>query len=382
MGLSIQVRTAVATSLLVFSASASASSSSHATMSASTQRISTSTVSLMRSSHIPSSAISEHAMPSNAAITNSNAPIVLAVVPAGNPVSRRDVEHKHPKHSKHHKDSKHHHKDSDHHHKDSDHHHKDSKHHHKDHKHHDHHDHPDHPKHSKHPKHHDSGKGFVGTAPANPVSCTDATTFYLTDGAISSNGEYVMTGRGVSYEPFTASSARGDHVAGKFGVEDGYLRWYDDGFYGGRARYCQMPGHGQVYVTYHADNTWPNGCEEVDLEVGLESWCRNGEYVPGGGEYPEEDDHGYETGYATTTGYTVHTGYGTSSHYPAPISYKTASSYKAASSHPAPTYPVLSAPTPTSHGIYPTYASPTGQLCVETPLSWVLGSHTFIRDEL
>ncbi|KAF3064480.1 hypothetical protein GL218_02432 [Daldinia childiae] len=378
MGLSIQVRTAVATSLLVLSAQVNSVSASPT---------STSTVSLMRSSPASSSAIP--------GVTNSNTPIVLAVVPVRDSISRRDTEHKHPKHydsdkGHHDFDKEHHHSDKKHHHSDKEHHDSDKKHHDSDKGHHDsdkkdhHHD----KGHSDKKHHHD--KGFVGTAPANPLSCAEATTFDLTDGLISSGGEYLAKAGDVLYEPFTTSSKHGVSAAGKFGVEDGYLRWYDDGFYGGRARYCQMPGSGQVYVTYHIDSTWPAGCKEVDLAVKPQSWCQDGyKYKHDDGDKyktkTKDDDHydtDYPTSYTTSSEYPVHTDYETSSYYVTPTSYEAHSSYKTPTSRATPTYPTGSVQTPTSEGIYPTYASPTGQICVETPLSWVLGSHTFIRDEL
>ncbi|KAI0850013.1 hypothetical protein F5Y00DRAFT_268772 [Daldinia vernicosa] len=410
MGLSTQVRTAVATSLLVFSAQVATVNAA----SASTRYTSTSTVSLMKSSPVSSSAIP--------GVANSNTPIVLAVVPARAPISRRDTQNKHPKHhdsdKDDHDDDKDDHDDDKHDHdSDKDHDHSDKKHHHSDKEH----DHDKEHHHNSDKGHHDKGhhdkghhhkdkghdKGYVGAPPADPLSCADATTFYLTDGVINSGGEYLATGRDVLYEPLTASSPRGDSAAGKFAVENGYLRWYDDGFYGGQARYCQMPGSGQVYVTYHVESTWPEGCEEVDLAVRPESWCRDGdgdeyeykhddddddddEYKTNDGyktKHHDDDDDDYDTGYATSTGYSAHSDYETSSssHYATPTSYEThRSSYKTPTSRATPhSYPTIaSAQTPSSQGIYPTYASPTGQLCVETPLSWVLGSHTFIRDEL
>ncbi|OTB11491.1 hypothetical protein K445DRAFT_26653 [Daldinia sp. EC12] len=409
MGLSNQARTAVAAGLLALSAHAATANSPSASSHATTRP--TSTISLIRPS-----AVAENAMASSSTVpvmANSKVPLVLAVVPARDPISRRDGENKHSKRGP-------------------------------------------------------LTRGFVGASPADPYNCADATTYDLTDGSISSDGVYFTPGRDVSYEPFHPSS-RGDSSApGKFVVEDGRLRWYDNGFYGGRARYCQMPGSGQVYVTFRIDSTWPAGCREVDLAAEPQASCKSGKQVvpkgdghwkggrkgdkdgkkhkhKGGDKYDSDDEHDsdsdhdydsdddddhhhkkgkgkkdkdddkdkdksdddsdhdsdsdhsdsdsdddddehYRTEYpTTTTRYSTHTSYKSSSSYysqASSSSYKTNDGYKSSPHQSSPPYPTASTYTPTSQGIYPTTASPTDQYCVETHLSWVQGSHTFIKDEL
>lgn len=80
-----------------------------------------------------------------------------------------------------------------------------------------------------------------------------------------------------------------------FSVEDGFLRWYDAAFYGGRARYCRIKGTdeseegkggkgrgmGVVNAVFHINRTWPKGCEEVDVRVYRASECMDGKLVEG-----------------------------------------------------------------------------------------------------
>ncbi|OTA62680.1 hypothetical protein K449DRAFT_433585 [Hypoxylon sp. EC38] len=147
------------------------------------------------------------------------------------------------------------------------------------------------------------GTVFIdATRPINPSSCTGATPFNLTAGRLSSNGEYLSIDRDVLYKPFGVSS-RPHPIATTFSVVDGFLRWYNDGFYRGRARYCQVASTGLLYVAFHIDKTWPAGCEEVDVAVHLAAQCQGGEIVPGGPILP--------TGLASTTGFERATGTGT-----------------------------------------------------------------------
>ncbi|KAI1466518.1 uncharacterized protein F4812DRAFT_81627 [Daldinia caldariorum] len=403
MGLSNQARTAVAAGLLAFSAQAAASANSP---SSSSRYTATSTVSL--------------AKPSSSAIPGvANVPMLLAVVPVGS--TRRDtvIAGKNNR---------------------------------------------------KNAKRGPAAyyQGFVGAPAANPLGCADATAFDLSDGVVH-HGD-AGAGRDVLYEPLAAVSSAvsegAKYTPGRVVVEDGRLRWYDSEFYGGRARYCQMPGSGQVYVTFHVEDTWPEGCREVDLAAEPESSCRDGTLASGGGnlkggdkagkkhthkkgrggyesedgydsdgdhdvddkhkhkdkgkgknkgkgkdhddkdkkhddsdsddsdhdsDSDDDDHHHYRTRYDTSTGYSTSYSQASPTSYQTNSGYKTSSSYSSSSSSssphsqasPAPPYPTTaSAQTPSSEGIYLTNASPTGQECVETHLSWVQGSHTFIKDEL
>ncbi|OTA97615.1 hypothetical protein M434DRAFT_7832 [Hypoxylon sp. CO27-5] len=126
------------------------------------------------------------------------------------------------------------------------------------------------------------GTVFIdATRPTNPSSCTGATPFNLTAGRLSSNGEHLSSDRDVLYKPFGVSS-RPHPISTTFSVVDGFLRWYNDGFYRGRARYCQIASTGLLYVAFHIDKTWPVDCVEVDVAVHLAAQCQGGEIVPGG----------------------------------------------------------------------------------------------------
>ncbi|KAI1103998.1 hypothetical protein F4804DRAFT_308352 [Jackrogersella minutella] len=123
--------------------------------------------------------------------------------------------------------------------------------------------------------------GFVDiTRPLNAHTCSSASHFSLTSGQLCSHGEYLSTDRNVLYRPFAVSSHMGS-ITSTFSVVDGFLRWYDERFYQGRARYCREATLGQVYVAFHISKTWPAGCEEVDVKVYLESQCKDGEIVNG-----------------------------------------------------------------------------------------------------
>ncbi|KAI1408574.1 hypothetical protein F5Y13DRAFT_108487 [Hypoxylon sp. FL1857] len=141
------------------------------------------------------------------------------------------------------------------------------------------------------------------TRPINPTSCTSATPFNLTAGRLStSGGQYLSTDRDVLYKPLGTSS-RTHAIASTFSIVDGLLRWYSDAFYRGRARYCQIPATGLVYVTFHIEKTWPQDCGEVDVAVHLASQCNGGEIGPGAPILP--------TGVVSTTDVAMAMGTGT-----------------------------------------------------------------------
>ncbi|KAI0835390.1 hypothetical protein F5Y06DRAFT_299535 [Hypoxylon sp. FL0890] len=127
----------------------------------------------------------------------------------------------------------------------------------------------------------------------NPNSCTSASPFNLTAGRLSSNGHFLSTHRAVLYQPLGTSSSRTNSISTpittsttisistSFSIVDGLLRWYNEEFYRGRARYCRVRESGTVYVVFHTEKTWPVGCEEVDVAVFLVERCRGGRIVPG-----------------------------------------------------------------------------------------------------
>ncbi|XDG07732.1 hypothetical protein ABKA04_007347 [Annulohypoxylon sp. FPYF3050] len=124
-------------------------------------------------------------------------------------------------------------------------------------------------------------------------SCADASPFNLTSGRLSYHGKYLSTIADVVYQPLTTTSFA--HVNPRegareidtgFSVEDGFLRWLDSAFYGGRARYCRIMGKeeggrgmGVVNAVFHINKTWPKGCEEVDVRVYKVSDCKDGKLV-------------------------------------------------------------------------------------------------------
>ncbi|KAI2637719.1 hypothetical protein GGS26DRAFT_544893 [Hypomontagnella submonticulosa] len=253
-----------------------------------------------------------------------------------------------------------------------------------------------------------SDNDFIGTGGRTvDGGCNGATLFQLTNGQLSSGDEFVTTNSNVLNQPLEASAREGS-ITPTFAVVDGRLRWYNDDFYQGRARFCMVPGSDQVYAVFHISSTWPENCEEVDIAATYASLCDDEEEVD---EDDDNDEEGYPTGYETTTGYHTSSTYGTHESYetstdydyetsdPYPVSYETTgyssdpgyhsstgyhssapTSYKSHDKYP--TYPTANYPTPTSSCIYQTNASPSGQVCVETPLSWVPGSPTFLHDEL
>ncbi|KAI0385225.1 hypothetical protein F5Y04DRAFT_208302 [Hypomontagnella monticulosa] len=255
-----------------------------------------------------------------------------------------------------------------------------------------------------------SGSDFIGTGGRTIAGgCNDATLFQLTNGQLSSGDEFVTTNDNVLNQPLEASAREGA-ITPTFSVVDGRLRWYNDDFYQGRARFCMVPESSQVYAVFHISSTWPEDCEEVEIGATYAELCDDGSED---GEDEYDDGEEYPTGYETSTGYHTTATYGTKDSYetstdydyetsdPYPSSYESSdpgyettgysssdpgyhtsapTSYKSHDKYP--TYPTGSYATPTSDCIYPTNSSPTGKVCVETPLSWVPGSPTFLRDEL
>ncbi|KAI0897416.1 hypothetical protein F4806DRAFT_507888 [Annulohypoxylon nitens] len=146
-------------------------------------------------------------------------------------------------------------------------------------------------------------------------SCDNASPFNLTSGRLSHHGKYLSTIADVVYQPLTTTSFA--HVNPRegareidtgFSVEDGFLRWYDSAFYGGRARYCRIKGKeeggmgmGVVNAVFHISKTWPKGCEEVDVRVYRTSECRDGKVVEGTRIGEGEGGEARTTGVASAT---------------------------------------------------------------------------------
>ncbi|KAI0883710.1 uncharacterized protein GGS22DRAFT_194952 [Annulohypoxylon maeteangense] len=124
-------------------------------------------------------------------------------------------------------------------------------------------------------------------------SCASASAFNLTSSRLSLHGHPLSTTADIVFQPLTTTkfpSALDGRMGidTGFSVEDGYLRWYNGRFYGGRARYC-VTGGGMVNVVFHVSKTWPEGCEEVDLRVWGEGEC-GGDRVVEGGRIGEGDE--------------------------------------------------------------------------------------------
>lgn len=126
-------------------------------------------------------------------------------------------------------------------------------------------------------------------------------------------------------------------ISTTFALIDGELNWYNETFFGGRAGFCAVGA--KVYATFAADQ-WPEGCADVQLRVFKAAQCVNGVIVPEG--------------------------------YVPPAS-------------TSPNIPLSTSPniepgvdgTPYKLGVYPTTASPNGQLCSTTTLSFYPGDSTF-----
>ncbi|KAI1454319.1 hypothetical protein F4805DRAFT_477662 [Annulohypoxylon moriforme] len=144
------------------------------------------------------------------------------------------------------------------------------------------------------------------TTPSSPhltPSCASASAFNLTSGRLSRHEKHVATNADVVFQPlgmteYPSALEGAMGIDTVFSVEDGYLRWYNERFYGGRARYCWNKG--MVEVVFHISKTWPEGCEEVDVRVFREGECRDGEVVEG--ERIGEIEEGRKVGEVSTTG--------------------------------------------------------------------------------
>ncbi|KAK7914854.1 hypothetical protein PG985_012557, partial [Apiospora marii] len=191
--------------------------------------------------------------------------------------------------------------------------------------------------------------GFIGGAgPVNPVSCSDATPFNLTQGRLESGGQFIATEPNVPFIEMKVVPA--GSISTTFTVVNGVLFWYNAAFVGGQAGFCQVPS-GQVYATFGGTGTGPAGCNTVSIVAYQASQCQNGALStatppiggPGGPSGPAP------TGTATGTG-----GAGNNGGSPS------------------------SDGTPSSSGIYRLTESPAGEICVTTTLAFVPGAPTFV----
>ncbi|KAI1766271.1 hypothetical protein GGR53DRAFT_528742 [Hypoxylon sp. FL1150] len=118
------------------------------------------------------------------------------------------------------------------------------------------------------------GHSFIGDGGyANAADCSQAIPFTLEEGKLARNGHFLTADPDFVYVPF-ARPLPTDMVAHTFSVKDGYLRWTNERFHEGHAGFCKVPD-GQVYATFHNQNTWPFDCEPVDIWVDLAEWCRD-----------------------------------------------------------------------------------------------------------
>ncbi|KAI1090051.1 hypothetical protein F5B19DRAFT_347710 [Rostrohypoxylon terebratum] len=84
------------------------------------------------------------------------------------------------------------------------------------------------------------------------ASCAHASPFRLTGGRLAHRGAYLATIADIVYQPLITTSSAHLHaregareIGSGFSVENGFLRWFDGAFYGGRARYCRIRGKGE-----------------------------------------------------------------------------------------------------------------------------------------
>ncbi|XXH02684.1 hypothetical protein Hte_009067 [Hypoxylon texense] len=140
------------------------------------------------------------------------------------------------------------------------------------------------------------GNSFIGDDGfANAADCSEAAHFTLSKGRLSRNGHFLTADPDFVYVPF-ARPLPTDAVAHTFSVVDGYLRWSNDRFFDGHAGFCQVP-YGQVYATFHNENTWPFNCEPVDIWVDLAGWCRDRQIA--------HDGEGHGADFTSHLGYPV-----------------------------------------------------------------------------
>ncbi|KAI1878529.1 uncharacterized protein JN550_000711 [Neoarthrinium moseri] len=119
--------------------------------------------------------------------------------------------------------------------------------------------------------------GFIGGAgPTNPESCSDATSFNLTDGQLVSGGQAVRTDPAVAFMPLQVQPS--GSISTTFAVVDGVLHWFNDAFYQGEAGFCQT-ADGEIQLTFVSEAGWPAGCTAVSLAVYEDRQCQDGTLV-------------------------------------------------------------------------------------------------------
>ncbi|KAK6075754.1 Candidapepsin-3 [Seiridium cupressi] len=121
-----------------------------------------------------------------------------------------------------------------------------------------------------------SDGGFIGNAgPDNPSSCSDATGFNLTNGQLVNGGQSVNTEPGMS--SMTLHVSPSGSINTTFLVVDSILHWFNNGFFGGEASFCQTSS-GRVHVVFTEHGT-PAGCTQVSLVAYQETQCQDGELI-------------------------------------------------------------------------------------------------------
>jgi hypothetical protein len=102
---------------------------------------------------------------------------------------------------------------------------------------------------------------FVGAGGKSTTDCRTAAPFTVSDGRISSNGQFVSTTGLVPYSPFTVSSSLAA-ISTTFSVmNSSYIAWNNSAFTGGQALFCVMGT--TVEAVYNGQ--LPAGCAQVNL---------------------------------------------------------------------------------------------------------------------
>ncbi|KAI1270445.1 hypothetical protein F5Y18DRAFT_421938 [Xylariaceae sp. FL1019] len=182
--------------------------------------------------------------------------------------------------------------------------------------------------------------GFVDDSGiADKTSCTNATSFELTEGQLLIDGTPISTNPDFTFVPLRGNSQ--GTIRTTFYVAGGILHWQNQLFFENRARFCQ-DDKGVTYATFVSNFSELLDCIEVDLVVSLESQCQNGQTISSNLPNP-----------LTTPSESIPTTKGQQS---------TASETKV----------------PHEHNIYPLDHGPGGADCFTTNLTWVIGQPTFI----
>lgn len=109
-----------------------------------------------------------------------------------------------------------------------------------------------------------SGVGFVGSGDHwNPIKCSEAALFHREYGKLIRNGRPVSVDPGVPY--INMADYPNGSITTEFSIENGILRWRNNQFFGGIARFCQV-NNDSVYAVF-SNTKRPANCKTINLVV-------------------------------------------------------------------------------------------------------------------